>query len=270
MRDDAPVVGDDDPSDATLVSAVRAGDINAFALLYRRYADVACRVARRCGAEPADQEDLAAEAFARVLTAIRSGGGPQESLRPYLLVTVRNLAIRGRKRHSRTELYRPATEIDDTACDPTVSGCDELVVWRWRSRLAWSAFLTLPPRWRAILWLTEVDQAQPSEVAPVFGLSPNGTSALATRAREGLRKAYLQVHIPEAGKPCCRSARERMGTWIRGDLATGQVDSITRHLNECRDCHAVAAELAEINRELQPPTGRAATRQRQQTPRDIN
>lgn len=259
-------IADGDPSDASLLEAVRTGDVDAFGTLYQRHADVAYRVARRCGAEPADQEDLAAEAFARVLTAIRSGGGPHENLRPYLLVTVRNLAIRGRGRYGRTQPHRPTVEIDDAVHDPTVSGCEEIVVWRWRSRLAWSAFLTLPPRWRAVLWLTEVDQASPSEVAPVLGLSPNGAAALAMRAREGLRKAYLQVQIPHADKPCCRAVRERMGSWIRGDLAAGQVDMIARHLDDCRECRAVATELAEINRELQSPTGRAAARRHRGTP----
>src|SRR2546430_10213444 len=45
------------------------------------------------------------------------------------------------------------------------------------------------------LWQLEVEGKTPAEVAPMFGLSGNGASALAMRAREGLRQAYLQEHI---------------------------------------------------------------------------
>jgi len=37
-------------------------------------------------------DDVVAEAFARVLAAIRAGGGPDHAFRPYLLAAVRNLA----------------------------------------------------------------------------------------------------------------------------------------------------------------------------------
>jgi len=37
-------------------------------------------------------DDIVAEAFARVLAAIRAGGGPDHAFRAYLLAAVRNLA----------------------------------------------------------------------------------------------------------------------------------------------------------------------------------
>ena len=35
----------------------------------------------------------------------------------------------------------------------------------------------------------------PGEIAPLLGLTANGVSAMAFRAREGLRKAFLQAHV---------------------------------------------------------------------------
>ena len=46
-------------------------------------------------------DDIVAEAFARVLAAIRAGGGPDRAFRGYLLAAVRNVAndwIAGRRR----------------------------------------------------------------------------------------------------------------------------------------------------------------------------
>jgi RNA polymerase sigma factor (sigma-70 family) len=259
-------VNGDGPSDADLIGAVRAGDLSAYAVLFQRHTELARRVARRCGADATDQEDLVAEAFARVLTAIRSGAGPRDNLRPYLLVAVRNLALRAGRRDGRIDWYRGIMELEDVAIDATVAGSDEIVLQRWRSRLAWAAYLTLPPRWRTVLWHTEVNEATPSEIAPVLGLSPNGVSALATRAREGLRTAYLHVQIPDTGETCCRAARQRMASWIRGALPARHIQLITRHLTGCRDCQGVVIELLDIDRELRPPTGRRAARQRTHGP----
>ena len=42
-----------------------------------------------------------------------------------------------------------------------------------------------------VLWHTEVEGQRPAEVAPLLGMSPNSVSALAYRAREGLRQAFV-------------------------------------------------------------------------------
>ena len=51
------------------------------------------------------------------------------------------------------------------------------------------AFASLPERWQAVLWHTEIEGARPADVAPLLGLTANSVAALAYRAREGLRQA---------------------------------------------------------------------------------
>jgi hypothetical protein len=67
--------------------------------------------------------------------------------------------------------------------------------------LASRAFARLPERWQEALWHTEIEGLSPADAAPLMGLSPNGMSALAYRARGGLREAYLQVHLAQTGGP---------------------------------------------------------------------
>src|SRR4051794_23386487 len=96
-------------SDAELLNRVRAGDSEAYGLLYRRHWDAA----RRLGAvlvRGTEAEDLAAEAFARVLATLRSGGGPQAAFRPYLLAAVRNAFYDRVRRTARVE---PTGSIED-------------------------------------------------------------------------------------------------------------------------------------------------------------
>ena len=81
-----------DPPDRELIDRVRDGDLEAFDPLYRRHRESGMRHARHWTRSEAGAEDLCAEAFTRVLYAIRNGNGPTEAFRPYLLTAMRNVA----------------------------------------------------------------------------------------------------------------------------------------------------------------------------------
>ncbi|MFP3686343.1 hypothetical protein SB847_21820, partial [Bacillus sp. SIMBA_026] len=72
-----------------------------------------------------------------------------------------------------------------------------MAIKAFESQTVAKAFRSLPERWQAVLWYLDVERMKPAAVAPILGLSPNAVSALALRAREGLRREYLQAHIAE-------------------------------------------------------------------------
>ncbi|MEV5714894.1 sigma-70 family RNA polymerase sigma factor [Amycolatopsis mediterranei] len=234
----------DEEPDSVLLAALRAGDLDAAGRLFRRHAEPLWRTAGAWARQPAERDDLVAETFARVLTVVRAGGGPHGDLRPYLVVTLRNLVSRWSKQRSRVELRATVPEA------PPSWGADELALHRSNARLVWSAYCTLPGRWRTVLWRTEAEGGTPTEVAPSLGLSPNSVAALAMRAREGLRQAYLQVQVPEPDEPSCREPRRRMGAWVRGALPPRRANAVAQHVAGCPACRLVARGLAEANREL--------------------
>ena len=80
------------PSDAELISAVRGGDTAAYGELFSRHVEAARRLARQL-TSAGDVEDLVSEAFAKVLTIVQRGGGPDLAFRAYLLTAVRSLHI---------------------------------------------------------------------------------------------------------------------------------------------------------------------------------
>jgi len=106
-----------------------------------------------------------------------------------------------------------------------------------------------------VLWHTEIEGQPPAEIAPLLGLTPNGVSALAYRAREGLRQAYLQMHLADRAitgasrreRRRCRAASERLGAWIRGGLSKRETAQVEQHLDECERCRTLATELADVN-----------------------
>src|SRR5690348_7788080 len=183
-----------------------------------------------------------------------AGGGPDHAFRPYLLAAVRNLAndwIAARRR------VTVIGDLDEEAGDrsaPLISGFSGDAATeaeaRAEARLIVRAFSRLPERWRAVLWQLEVEGKAPAEVAPVFGLSGNGVSALAMRAREGLRQAYLREHIGRNIPPSCRAYAEDLGAGTRGRLSPRRQAAMQDHLGHCPACQDLFTELSELNRKL--------------------
>jgi RNA polymerase sigma factor (sigma-70 family) len=234
----------DVPSDAVLIQAVRGGDIAAYGQLYDRHLVAARRVAAAIASGEAERDDLIAEGFTRVLRILRSGEGPDEEFRPYLLTTIRNTMISWRRRDSALSLV---AEVPDVL--PS-EGSDEPVDSRMHGTVAAGAFASLPERWRAVLWRTEIEGESPARIAEDFGMTPNGVAALAYRAREGLRQAYLDQHVPEARRRTCRVVSGQLARWVRDGVGDHKAHRITTHLDRCADCRKLATGLREINEEL--------------------
>lgn len=236
--------GDEAPGDAELIAAVRRGEVAAYGVLYERHLVAARRAAGLGTATAAEREDLVAEGFARVLRVLRAGGGPEEGFRPYLLTTIRNTLIDWRRRDTAVSLVPEIPDVHPT------TGCDEVVSDRVHASLAAGAFATLPERWRNVLWRTEVEGESPAQVAAALGMTPNGVSALAYRAREGLRQAYLDQYVPRETQPGCGSVVVELAGWVRGRFSHRKMCKIADHLRVCADCREVADGLRQLNHEL--------------------
>ncbi|WP_051084792.1 sigma-70 family RNA polymerase sigma factor [Kribbella catacumbae] len=232
------------PSDAELIARVRNGDLEAYGELFARHHHAAERMARQL--VPAnDADDLASDAFAKVLDALRNGGGPDISFRAYLLTTVRRVHV------DRIRSGRKVQTTDDIAAyEREPQGFDDPTVTGFESGAAAKAFASLPERWQAVLWHTEVEGEKPAAIAPLLGLTANGVSALAYRAREGLRQAYLQQHLADVAGDRCRWTTERLGAYVRGGLTKRENKNVREHLDDCAKCTAVYLELVEVNSAL--------------------
>jgi len=230
-------------SDAELIAAVRRGDSDAYGVLYERHLHAAQRAATCLSSTAAEREDLVADAFTKVLRALRAGHGPEEEFRAYLLVTMRNAAI-STSRGASVSLYAdvPESYLAAAAGDPVLN--------RWDAAAAATAFASLPERWRTVLWHTEIEDETPAAIAPLLGLRPNGVAALAYRAREGLRQAYLQAHLPAVEGRECRATVSKLPGWVRRSVPVPLGHKISRHLAACADCRDRADALAKVNDEL--------------------
>jgi RNA polymerase sigma factor (sigma-70 family) len=226
-------------SDEDLILLARAGDRTAFGELWSRHARAGISVARKFTSS-LDADDLVAEAFTRIYRRVLDGGGPDGAFRPYLYTTIRNLASSwGRDRNDiQIEDIEDLTDANVPE-DPATVALD--------ARMTASAFRSLPERWQSVLWYTEVEGMTPQDVAPILGLTANGVAALAYRAREGLRTAWLQAHVSEAGATAdCRWVTERLGEHARHSLTPREQDRFDAHLLACERCGLVASEVEDV------------------------
>jgi RNA polymerase sigma factor (sigma-70 family) len=230
-------------SDAELISSVRGGDVSAYGDLFARHRDAATRLARQLVPGP-DADDLVSEAFAKVLNVLLAGGGPDVAFRAYLLTAVRRLHIDKIRSTAR------ATPTDDLTPYENPEPFADTVIAGFEGGAAAKAFASLPERWQLVLWHLEVEGQKPAEVAPLLGMSPNSVSALAYRAREGLRQAYLQMHTGDLVDPDCQWTHAKLGAYVRKGLARRDVQKVETHLDGCRRCTAMYLELDEVNSSL--------------------
>ncbi|MET7549898.1 sigma-70 family RNA polymerase sigma factor [Streptomyces sp. NPDC005479] len=245
------------PSDAQLILQMRDGDDLAYEELFRRHSGSVRRYARSCCRDVHTADDLTAEVFARTLQAVRGGKGPEEAVRAYLMTAVRHIAAAWTKTSKREQLVHDFavfaaqaagfSEVSDA--DTLDLGADVLAMHDAEQSMAMKAFRSLPERWQAVLWHTTVEEESPSEIAPLFGLTANATAVLASRAREGLKQAYLQAHVSRSltsGGDCARYA-DRLGAYARGGLRIRAERGLRKHLDECAKCRVAVGELAHVN-----------------------
>lgn len=233
-----------DKTDSDLIRAVRAGSTEAYGELYKRHRHAAYRMARHA-TQSHDADDLVSEAFRRVLETLQEGGGPTEAFLPYLQKVVCRTAIDRARRDKRLQLEPDMATLpleSDTPTDP--------VIEKLETSLAAQAFAQLPERWRMVLWHTVIEGQTPKQLAPLLGMTPNAVSAIAVRAREALKRKYLQCHLAEHADAQCRPIVELLGAATRGGLSRRDNTHVTAHLKTCQRCRTLRAELDDVNKTL--------------------
>ncbi len=244
-----PMSARHDGDDARLLNLVRAGDSEAFGVLRERHEGAARRLARHLVASPYEVDDVVGEAFAWALDVTQRGGGPSNAVRPYVLTVLRRVCyyrLTGQTTWDHTD-DRSLPEPGEPFIEPSMAGLETALMAR--------AYLSLPDRWRAVLWHAQVEQARPADVAPLLGLTRNGVMALNRRAVDGLRQAYLQQHLSTSRTPECRLTGERLDHFVRDPHSTADAELVSAHLDSCDECRAIYTELSDVSGTLRAVVG---------------
>lgn len=231
--------------DPVLLSRVRAGDPDAYAVLFERHrASATAFAGGLAGHSHAD--DLVAEAFTKVFDALQRDLGPTVSFRSYLLTSIRSIWNNTVRREGRYALVDDYDVLPPSDALTLVDDPDQ----RFDNQAVAEAYRTLPERWQAVLWYTAVEGLPHDEVAVHLGIKPNAVAALAFRAREGLRQAYLSAHLRTTPDAACQAWTPLLPAHARGSLDRRKRPGMLAHLDGCLPCTLALADLDDVNNRL--------------------
>jgi RNA polymerase sigma-70 factor (ECF subfamily) len=181
-------------SDDDLLSAIAAGDRDAFGCLMERHAAPMLALAERVSGSAADADEIMQDVFLKVWTLApewRSEGPAKFST--WLYRVVLNAAIDCSRR--RRELPLDVAEnAEDSAPSSLVRSID-----RQRRDLVLAAMCVLPDRQRAALSLYYFSELKAVLAAQVLGVSLSAMEALLVRAKRALKTELNRRGIADWG-----------------------------------------------------------------------
>ena len=188
--------------DSALVAQAATGDERALGELYDRYGGMAFSLACSVVGEPADAEEVVADAFAQVWRTASGFDAGRGSVGAWLATIVRTRALdllRSRKRRARVleEAAVVTDEGETLVLAPTLDPTDRSTELAETSLIVRRSLADLPPQQRRVIELAYFGGLSQSEIATQLS-EPLGT--VKTRMRAGMEK-LRQVLRPvlEAG-----------------------------------------------------------------------
>ena len=181
-REDAPELSDED-----IVLRVKAGETELFARLLRRYNQRVYRAARAVLRDDAEAEDVAQEAWVRAFRHLRDFQG-----RALFSTWITRIAVHeamARSRRARRTASSPGEAEPVTAAstpDPESEASDR----EMRSHIE-AAIEALPPDYRTVFVLREIEELSTRETAQSLEVSEDVVKTRLHRARAMLRQDLL-------------------------------------------------------------------------------
>jgi RNA polymerase sigma factor (sigma-70 family) len=216
--------------DAELVAAVRAGDPEAFAAVYDRYAD---RLHDFCHSVLRDRHEAAdAMQDTFVLAAQRIGQlRDPEKLRPWLFAIARHEALRRAKARGR------AVPTEDAGADVAAPGSspEDVVSGRDAGAIVWEAAEGLSERDRVLLDLHLRQGLDGQELADAIGTSADHAYVLMSRLRDQVERALGALLVARLGREDCEVLQSVLAEWD-GTFSTVWRKRVARHVERCEVC----------------------------------
>ncbi len=181
---------------ATLVRDAAGGDAAAMERLLVRAQEVAYRFSLLVCGHVEDAEDVMQDALLRTYRHV-SGIQDPAAFRTWLYTTVRNACLMKRRRRVGEPAQFVSVEQGHTAADGAAEPLDiegpgrdpdQKMVDAWIDRRLHAALAALPPGYRAIVVLREIEGLTTKEVATVTGMSEANVKTRLHRARVMLRR----------------------------------------------------------------------------------
>jgi RNA polymerase sigma factor (sigma-70 family) len=215
-------------TDTELVAGVLAGDREAFAAVYDRYAN---RLHDFCWSVLRDRDEAAdavQDTFVLAVERLVQLNDP-ERLRPWLYAIARSVALRRVRVRGRVVL----DEVEDMA--DTDPGPHRAAEQQALADLVWSAAAGLSERDRALLDLHLRQGLDGAELGEAMGVSANHAYVLLTRLRDQVERSLGALLIARLGRRDCTELDTLLADWD-GRFSPLMRKRVARHVDACEVC----------------------------------
>ena len=227
-------------SDQHLADAARAGDQEALGELWMSYHPRLTAFIRSRD-HRIDAEDAASFVLERTVMALRSGGGPRESVSSYLFRAARNTVADARHR---------TVDIDDVEEPAETVTSDPHTAVPTQAAIS-SALTRMRAEEARLLSAVYLGGQAVGDAAREAGVSPDTLSARLYRARRAFQAIWLQDHVePQARLESCLPYRAQVGAIVSGHTTGAGAARFWVHVDECDDCSAAIASAQRNARSL--------------------
>lgn len=212
-------VQDPGPSDGEVIERVRAGEVELFEVLMRRYNQRVFRVARAVLPSDAEAEDLAQEAWVRAYEHLGEFEG-RAAFSTWLLRIVLHEGWARARRERRFEEWRPEEEDGGKPMKQQLArtGPEAEVLGNEIRTMLEAAVGSLPETYRTVFVLRDVEELSTAETAECLELSEEAVKTRLHRARASLRRELLamaggqaRAAFPFLGARCDRMVERVLG-----------------------------------------------------------
>lgn len=187
-------------SDEEIVERLRLGETALFEILMRRYNQRLFRVTRAILGNDSESEDVMQEAYVRAYTHLNQYEGRAKFSTWLTKIAVHEALARVRQRQRLVELDAD-TAVDESAMKyrTTSRNPEEELMSRTLALVLETAIDALPPTYRSVFMLREVEGLNTVETAECLSLSEETVKVRLHRARSLLRKEiYTQTGVATA------------------------------------------------------------------------
>ena len=198
-------------ADEELMAQCRQGDMSAFELIVRRYQDRMVNYITRVINDHHRAEDLAQEAFLRVLGSVQRYR-PKGQFKNWLYLIATNLCrneLRNRNRQSTDLFSQLVLDSSDSPGDqqsPVFEDLlsdsrylpDQLYEQKEREQAIRQQVDLLPENQRLSLVLVTYQELSYQEVSQIIGCSVSAVKSLIHRARQKLKRKLIEIGIEES------------------------------------------------------------------------
>jgi RNA polymerase sigma-70 factor, ECF subfamily len=164
-------------SDEAVITRVRAGERDLFEIIMRRYNQRLYRAARSILRNEAESEDVVQDAYVRAYTHLGQYAGKAKFSTWLTRIAVNEAIRRLRKRKDRDDMLRLAATTPLTAESPDRHVSDKEV-----RQIMESAIEGLPPAYRSVVMLRDIEDLSTAEAADCLGIPP---ATVKTRLHRG-------------------------------------------------------------------------------------